>query len=207
MERAAGTVSPVIRAGDEVVDYLRKAKAARLHKHRRVRFFFLSALWLLCRRTALRSVSSLGLGSQMSGGSRSNVSPRLTEIGICVFVDKVACRLVRLRFVVVRFEIVQNWVGYVLFLVLVGVSRFFVLTLPFLDHAVTCFAERSCTFRCCKECLISCFAVIYDFLSIIQETVDTSMPVAALIVVYCLRFRVITVNRRPGNPPLSTVST
>ena len=39
MERAAGTVSPVIRAGDEVVDYLRKAKAARLHKHRRVRFF------------------------------------------------------------------------------------------------------------------------------------------------------------------------
>lgn len=126
---------------------------------------------------------------------------------LCVFVDKVARRLVRLRFVVVRFEIVQNWVEYVLFLVLVGVSRFFVSTLPFLDHAVTCFAERSCTFRCCKECLISCFAVIYDFLSIIQETVDTSMPVAALIVVYCLRFRVITVNRRPGNPPLSTVST
>lgn len=85
LERAAGTVSPVIRAGDEVVDYLRKAKAARLHKHRRVRFFFLSALWLLCRRTALRSVSSLGLGSQMPGGSRCNVSPRLTEIGICAF--------------------------------------------------------------------------------------------------------------------------
>lgn len=124
-----------------------------------------------------------------------------------VFVEQVALRLGPLRFGVVRFEIVENGVGVSSrFFLWQRFSRFFVLTLPFLDHAVAGHAESYYTRRCCGEHLISCPAVIYDLLPIIRKTSVSAVPETALVFEYCSPAWEITINRRSSNPFLATVS-
>lgn len=61
---------------------------------------------------------------------------------------------------------------------------FQLFTCPFFNDMVDSLPQHSCPFCCCKERLISCFFIFYNFMSVIQRTFYTSMPVAAMVLLY-----------------------
>ena len=124
---------------------------------------------------------------------------RNRHVRVVIHVRERGLGLVPLCFVEVRFEILEDGVGVSYrWLSWQRASHFLGLAFPILNDTVARLLDPSPPICSCKERLIFCFFVVYNVMSVIRRTFHTSMPMRAVVLKYCLRARVITVNSAPA---------
>ena len=153
--------------------------------------------------------NSAGSFSHICVGSRSRVSPELTEIGTCtlsnVSLDVCSFPLV---LVPIRFEVIQDHmrIGSCLLQRQIFAKLCSRFTHPRLNNDVTCTPEISCAVHRCFVQIFVCFVATYDFFAV-RETSWAPVPKTTVILEHRSCFMVIAIHWGPFHPTLAAVST
>ena len=117
-----------------------------------------------------------------------------------VFYRERGRRILPVIFVAIRLEIVQDRVRvtFCFNFWLINIINPPNFAHPSLDHAVASFSKPQTAFHCHSELVFTCFiAAVNYFVSIAWETFRASVPVAAVVLEYCLCFMVVPIHRYP----------